>query len=160
MIETDKRKAVFLLHQEGQSVREIARLLGLSRNTVRTIITQGGAPPPPHPRADKQHLDEELLRRLYHQCQGWIARVHEKLVEEEGLRVTYSTLKRRYLKFYRAFDRPAHARMGGVLLPRGVGVLGLLCSLGRVSAAGRGRAQPEVQPPGPARASSPPAQSP
>jgi transposase len=95
MIETDKRNAVFLLHQEGQPTREIARLLGLSRNTVRAIIAQGGAPPPPHPRADKQALDEELLRRLYQECQGWIARVHEKLVEEQGLRVTYSTLTRR-----------------------------------------------------------------
>ncbi len=95
MIETDKRKAVFLLHQEGQSEREIARLLGLSRNTVRVIIAQGGAPSPPHPRADKQTLDEELLRRLYQECQGWVVRVHEKLVEEEGLRITYSTVKRR-----------------------------------------------------------------
>jgi transposase len=95
MIETDKRSAVFALHQKDHSVREIARLLGLSRNTVRTIIAQGGAPPPAHPRADKQHLDEELLRRLYHECQGWIARVHEKLAEEEGLTVTYSTVKRR-----------------------------------------------------------------
>jgi transposase len=95
MIETDKRKAVFLLHQEGKQVREIARLLALSRNTVRTIIRQGGAPPPPHPRADKQPLDEELLRRLYQQCQGRMVRVHEKLVEEEGIAVTYSTLTRR-----------------------------------------------------------------
>jgi transposase len=95
MIETDKRKAVFLLHQEGQSVRQIARLLGLSRNTVRVIIQQGGVAPPPHPRADKQRLDEELLRRLYQECQGWVVRVHEKLVEEEGVTVTYSTLKRR-----------------------------------------------------------------
>ena len=95
MIETDKRKAVFLLHQEGQSLRQIARLLGLSRNTVRTIIQQGGAPPPPHSRADKKLLDEELLRRLYQDCQGWMARVHEKLIEEEGVAVTYSTLTRR-----------------------------------------------------------------
>ena len=95
MIETDKRKAVFLLHQEGTQVREIARLLGLSRNTVRAIIRQGGAPPPPHPRADKQPLDEELLRRLYQQCQGRRARMHEKLVEEAGVAVTYSTLTRR-----------------------------------------------------------------
>jgi len=95
MIETDKRKAVFLLHQEGQSEREIARLLGLSRNTVRVIIAQGGAPPPTHPRTDKQTLDQELLRRLYQECQGWVVRVHEKLVEEEGLTVTYSTVKRR-----------------------------------------------------------------
>ncbi len=98
MIETDKRKAVFLLHQEGQSVRKIARLLGLSRNTVKLIIQQQGAPPPAHPRADKFRWpsdDEELLRRVYQQCQGWVVRMHEKLVEEEGLQVSYSTLKRR-----------------------------------------------------------------
>ena len=95
MIETDKRKAVFLLHQEGQPVGEIARLLGLSPNTVRVIIHQGGASPPRPPRADKQRLDGELLRRLYQECQGWVVRVHERLVEEEGVKVTYSTLKRR-----------------------------------------------------------------
>lgn len=95
MIETDKRKAVFLLHQEGQPVGEIARLLGLSPNTVRVIIHQGGASPPRPPRADKQLLDEELLRRLYQECQGWVVRVHEKLVEEEKVKVTYTTLKRR-----------------------------------------------------------------
>jgi hypothetical protein len=81
MIETDKRKAVFLLHQEGHS--------------VRTIIGQGGAPPAPQPRADKLPLDEALLRRLCQECQGHVARVHEKLVEEEGVVVAYSTLAQR-----------------------------------------------------------------
>jgi DNA-binding NarL/FixJ family response regulator len=42
MIATDKRKAIFLLHQEGMEVREIARRLGVSRNTVRVIIRQAG----------------------------------------------------------------------------------------------------------------------
>ena len=42
MIEADKRKAVFLLHQEGMPLREIARRLHLSRNTVGVIIAQGG----------------------------------------------------------------------------------------------------------------------
>ena len=64
MIAADKRKAVFLLHQEGMEVREIARRLALSRNAVRTIIRQAGAQPV-RVRADKQRLDEELLRRLY-----------------------------------------------------------------------------------------------
>ncbi|HEV2714485.1 MAG TPA: sigma factor-like helix-turn-helix DNA-binding protein [Terriglobales bacterium] len=160
MIATDKRKAIYLLHQEGMAEREIARKLGLSRNTVRTIIRQGGERPP-QVRTDKKRLEEELLRQLHHQCQGRIARVHEKLVEEHGIAVCYSTLtqmlrelgistaqtvrcqqvpdepglemqhdttvyqielaghptklvasllylrysKRRYLKFYRAFDR-------------------------------------------------------
>src|ERR1035441_10407916 len=93
MIATGKRKAVFLLHQEGMAVREIARRLALSRNTVRTIIRQEGTTPP-RVRNDKQRLDEELLRRLYQECQGRLVRVHEKLVEEEGVAVTYSTLTR------------------------------------------------------------------
>ena len=94
MIVTDKRKAVFLLHQEGMAVREIARRLALSRNTVRAIIRQAGTTPQPV-RPTKQRLDEALLRRLYQACQGRMVRVYEKLVEEEGVAVTYPTLTRR-----------------------------------------------------------------
>lgn len=94
MIATDKRKAIFLLHQEGMAAAEIARRLGVSRNAVRRIIKQGGEQPP-QVRRDKQRLDEELLRQLYHQCQGHIVRVHEKLVEEHGVAVSYSTLTHR-----------------------------------------------------------------
>jgi IS30 family transposase len=45
MIATDKRKAIFLLHQEGMSAREIARRLGVDRDTVGKIIKQEGATP-------------------------------------------------------------------------------------------------------------------
>jgi len=45
MIEPDKRNAIFLLHQEGMGLREIARRLGISRNTVRAVIQlKGGMP--------------------------------------------------------------------------------------------------------------------
>jgi transposase len=91
MIATDKRKAIFLLHQEGMPLLEIARKLNVSRNTVRVIIQQGGVVPT-RVRTDKKRLDEELLRRLYQQCQGRVVRVHEKLVEEEGIAVCYPTL--------------------------------------------------------------------
>src|ERR1017187_1227462 len=91
MIATDKRKAIFLLHQESMQVREIVRKLGVSRNTVRDIIRQCGVLPA-RVRKDKKRLDQELLRQLYHQCQGRVVRVHEKLVEEEGIAVCYSTL--------------------------------------------------------------------
>ena len=37
MIDVDKRKAVCLLHKEGMGGREIARRLGLGRNTVRQV---------------------------------------------------------------------------------------------------------------------------
>jgi len=94
MIDVDKRKAVFLLHQEGMGVREIVRRLGLGRNTVRRAIALEGALPPAT-RREKQSLDPELLQRLYTQCEGWIQRVHEKLAEEEGVRLPYPTLTRK-----------------------------------------------------------------
>ena len=94
MIDADKRKAVCLLHKEGMGAREIARRLGLGRNTVRRVIALGGALPPA-PQREKQPLDPELLRRLYAECEGWIQRVHEKLTEEEGVSIPYPTLTRK-----------------------------------------------------------------
>jgi len=93
MIETDKRKAIYLLHQQGMSRREIARRLGVSRKTVGTIIEQEGVMPQTI-RKDKQHIDPELLRRLHQECEGRVQRMREKLVEEEGIPVEYSTLTR------------------------------------------------------------------
>jgi transposase len=93
MIEADKRKAIFLLHQEGMPLREIARRLRVSRNTVAVVIAQGGQLPK-LVRPPKHHIDAQLLQRLYEQCGGWIQRVHEKLAEEEGIAVKYSTLTR------------------------------------------------------------------
>ena len=42
MIDSDKRKAVMLLHREGMKVREISRRLGISRNSVRAIFVSFG----------------------------------------------------------------------------------------------------------------------
>jgi len=93
MIEADKRKAIFLLHQEGMNLREIARRMIVSHNTVVAIIAQEGVLPHTT-RKDKLRIDPELLRRIYGECDGWIQRVHEKLVEEEKIQVTYPTLTR------------------------------------------------------------------
>ena len=93
MIAADKRQAVFLLHQQGMSLQEIAQRLQISRNTVRTIIAQKGEMPL-HVRKDKIQVDRELLERLYQECEGWMQRVHEQLVEEHGIRIGYSTLTR------------------------------------------------------------------
>jgi len=94
MIETDKRKAIYLLHQEGMSQREIARRLQLGRNTVRRVISQQGKPVQ-RVRQEKRTIDPDLLRRLHQDCQGRVQRMHEKLVEEEGIAVKYSTLTRK-----------------------------------------------------------------
>lgn len=39
-------------------------------------------------------MDTDLLLRLYQECDGYAQRVHEKLVEDEGIRIQYSTLTR------------------------------------------------------------------
>jgi transposase len=93
MIEADKRKAIYLLHQEGRALREIARLMNVSHHSVAAIIEQKGEMTH-RARRDKIQIDAELLRRLYGECDGWIQRVYEKLVEEEGVPVTYPTLTR------------------------------------------------------------------
>ncbi len=93
MIDAVKRKAIFLLHQEGLGIRKIARQLRVGRNTVKEIVKQQGAMPE-SVRSDKIHIDPELLGRLYAECEGYAQRVYEKLVEEEGIQVTYSTLTR------------------------------------------------------------------
>ena len=46
-------------------------------------------------RRDKIQIDEELLRRLHGECDGYVERMHERLVEEEKIDVSYSTLTRR-----------------------------------------------------------------
>jgi len=74
MLAANKRKAVFLLHQEGMGAREMARRLHLSRNTIRAIIRgQGVAPPRPRPKTVR--LDEDLLRGLHTACQGRVQRM-------------------------------------------------------------------------------------
>jgi transposase len=91
MIDPEKRKAIYWLHREGMPIRDISRRLKVSRNTVRAIIEQKGEIPVTT-RKDKIELDPALVHRLYAECDGWVQRIHEKLTEEEGIKVGYSTL--------------------------------------------------------------------
>ena len=93
MIDVNKRKAIFLLHNEGMGVREISRNLRISTNTVSNIIDQKGQVPETI-RQDKINVDPELLRNLHTKCDGYVQRIHEILTEEEGILIGYSTLTR------------------------------------------------------------------
>ena len=93
MIDPDMRQAIYQLHQAGMSLREISRRLHVSRNAVRRIVRQQGKPTRQE-RKNKIRIDSELLERLYRECDGWVQRIHEKLAEEEKLKVGYSTLTR------------------------------------------------------------------
>jgi transposase len=94
MIDPDMRTAIYQMHLAGMSLHEISRQFQISRHTVRTIIRQQGVRLP-KVRDDKILIDAELLQRLYQQCDGWLQRVHERLVEEEKIQVSYPTLTRR-----------------------------------------------------------------
>lgn len=93
MIDAEKRKAVYLLNQQGMGLREIARRFSVSINTVSAIIDQKGNMPD-RTRKDKIRIDSDLLTRLYSECNGYIQRIYEKLMEEEKISVGYSTLSR------------------------------------------------------------------
>ena len=93
MIEPDKRDAIILLHTHGMTIKEIAKKLKISKNTVRDII-RNPRENKQKTRSDKIQIDSDLLRKLFHDCDGWIQRVHEKLTEE-GKKVAYSTLTQR-----------------------------------------------------------------
>jgi len=93
MIDVNKRKAIFLLHNEGMGIREISRKLKVSTNTVGNIIDQKGRLPETI-RQDKINVDPELLRKLHTKCDGYVQRIHEILIEEEGILIGYSTLTR------------------------------------------------------------------
>ena len=93
MIEPDMRQAIYQMHLAGMPQRQISRQFQISRHTVGESIRQQGVRLP-RVRKDKIHVEAELLQRLYGECRGWLQRVHEKLVEEEGIQISYSTLTR------------------------------------------------------------------
>jgi len=93
MIDPEMRKAIYQLHLAGMPQRQISRQFQISRDTVSQIIRQRGVRVP-RVRKDKIYVEPELLQRLYGECGGWLQRVHEKLVEEEGIEISYPTLTR------------------------------------------------------------------
>ncbi|KPA13240.1 hypothetical protein MHK_006546 [Candidatus Magnetomorum sp. HK-1] len=93
MIDHQKREAIYLLHNEGMSIRKIAQSLNVNRKTVRKIIEQKGQMPSTK-RCDKKEPGDQLLIDLYNECEGYVQRIHEKL-EEKGIQIGYSTLTRK-----------------------------------------------------------------
>ena len=91
MTPTEIRTAVRGLQAQGHSLREISRLLALSRNTVRRILRE-----PAGDIAETPPCDEATLVRLkaaFARARGNVVRVRE-LLADDGLEVSYSTLTR------------------------------------------------------------------
>ncbi|MEK7110018.1 MAG: IS21 family transposase [Patescibacteria group bacterium] len=99
MIDRQTRTAILALRAKGHGLREIAKALEVSRNSVRGVVADGGAEPVGTRRASA--FDEHLESiRVYHaQCRGNMVRVLEKLQDElagRGCKVeaSYSALTR------------------------------------------------------------------
>lgn len=93
MLKKDRRKAIRVLHEEGKSKNEIARIFGISPKTVRSVILRGENIPP-YVRKDRKEIDFDLLTQLYNRCNGYVQRVCEILKEEHSVDIGYSTLTR------------------------------------------------------------------
>ena len=92
MIPTEIREMVHALAARGVALREMSRLLKLSRNTVRRILR---APDPSTPRrASAEAATVERLRELFGPCKGNVVRIHEILCAEQDRDIPYSTLTR------------------------------------------------------------------
>jgi len=87
------RQTVRTLYEQGKAKKAIAGIMGIDIKTVRSIL--GSSDDSPQERSDKITVSEELLRELFVSCQGYAERMYEKLTEEYGIQIGYSTLTRR-----------------------------------------------------------------
>jgi transposase len=92
MIPIEIRNGVRLLRAQGQSLREISRLLKLSRNAVRRILREKQREQTPSLPCDAATLAK--LEEAFRRARGNGVRVQELLASESGLNVPYSTLTR------------------------------------------------------------------
>jgi transposase len=92
MLDQTVRTAILTLREAGRGTRAIARALGISRTTVKAVISDGRAPPPPLPRHEKAAAVRDEIAELYASCQGNLVRVHEELLARHGVELSYSSL--------------------------------------------------------------------
>jgi transposase len=91
MITVEIRSVVRTLAAQGRPLREISRLLKLSRNTVRRIL-RGSEPP--SERTCAAATRRQQIQPLFERAGGNVVRVQEMLAAEQGQPVPYSTITR------------------------------------------------------------------
>ena len=92
MIPDELRQAILTLKRQGRALREISRLLKVSRNTIRRALR---APAARTPREHPQHQTiSAVMPALYQRCAGNAVRIQELLESEHGIALPYSSLTR------------------------------------------------------------------
>ena len=92
MIPYEIRQAILTLKAQGQPLREISRILKVSRNTVRRVLREP-EPKAPSPPSGQEEIIERLPE-IYQRCKGNAVRIQEILKGEHAIEAPYSTLTR------------------------------------------------------------------
>ncbi len=80
MLSQSQRTTILQLQAQGVKKREIARLLGVSRLTVRKVLRSNSAQVPLLARAEKAEPHRQQILELLPRCKGNLVRVHEELM--------------------------------------------------------------------------------
>lgn len=91
MLSQAQRTAILELSAQGVSKREIARLLQLSRPTVRKVLRSNSTHVPEIQRAEKAEPYRQQILDLLTSCKGNLVRVHEELTAG-GAALSYPAL--------------------------------------------------------------------
>jgi len=94
VLDLETRTAILRLFEEGHGTRFIAKAVGVSRKSVKRVLTQGRAEVPKLERDTPLSPHIAQIRALYLDCKGNLVRVHEELQARHGVEVPYSTLTR------------------------------------------------------------------
>src|SRR5476649_727951 len=91
MLSQAQRTTILELNTQKVTKREIARILGISRLTVRKVLRSNSSAVPEHPRAEKAEPHRQQILELLNTCKGNLVRVHEELVAG-GAALSYPAL--------------------------------------------------------------------
>ena len=91
MLSQAQRTAILELHVQGVKKREIARTLGVSRQSVRRVLRSNSSGVPPLVRPEKAEPHRDQILELWARCNGNLVRVHEELVAG-GAALSYPAL--------------------------------------------------------------------
>src|SRR2546426_12499876 len=80
MLSKGQRTAILELHAQKVSKGEIARVLGISRSTVRKILRSQSSDVPALIRSEKAEPFRQQILEEWANCKGNLVRVHEELV--------------------------------------------------------------------------------
>ena len=91
MLSQSQRTTILELHAKGINKREIAKLLSLSRQSVRKVLQANSNAVPKIERDEKAAPHRQRILELLHTCKGNLVRVHEELLAD-GAKLSYQAL--------------------------------------------------------------------